>query len=268
MKLLYTQDSPTPEDYFAVGANYPPQVIAEGKRIIAFLHYLQQHNPRPDLYLHTEMFGLNCSLLDYSGAVRVEPRNQQLHLSYAIPKRWSGWDNARVVGHTADISEATAMLLAAFEQQPRPSDWRDELLATPTKQTSQNLETLRIRLQRISEQAPETLYAYYEALQTDTTLATRYAAEHMLAFLAQISDETGIATYWCYTQGTSLTLTNHDAIHTGVTIRPTANISYSISYTLDPDRAPWTDAQIEGSTQSLDETIHVTAVALRQKWPR
>lgn len=126
--------------------------------MIAFLHHLQQHNPGPDLRVHTQMFGLNCSLLDYSGTVRVEPRNQQLHLSYPIPKRWSGWDDARVVGRTDDIPEATAMLLAAFEQQPRPSDWRDELLVTPTKQTSQNVETLRVHLKRISQQSPETLH--------------------------------------------------------------------------------------------------------------
>ena len=230
--------------------------------MITFLHYLQQHDSGPDLHVHTQMFGLNFSLPNYSGTVRVEPRNQQLHLSYPIPKRWSGWNDARVVGRTADISEATTMLLASFEQQPRPSDWRDELLATPTKQIPQKLETLRIRLQRISEQAPETLYTYYKALRTDATLAVRYEAEHMLAFLAQISDETSGATYWCYTQETSFTLTNHDAMHSGVTITPTANISYSISYTLDPDRAPWSNAQIEDSTQSLDEAIHMTAVAL------
>ena len=264
MKLFYTQDSPTPEDYFAVGANYPPQVIAEGKRMIAFLHYLQQHNPGPDLRVRIEMFGLNFSRPDYPSTARVEPRNQQLHLSYAIPKRWSGWDDARVVGDTADISEATTMLLAAFEHQPRPYDWRDELLATPTKQTPQKLETLRIRLQRISEQSLETLHTYYEALQTGTTLAVRYEVEHMLAFLAQISDETSGATYWCYTQGTSLTLTNQDTMHTGVTIKPTANISYSMSYALDSNRAPWPNAQIEGTTRSLDEAIHMTAIALRK----
>ena len=156
------------------------------------------------------------------------------------------------------------MLLAALKHQPRPHDWRDELLATPAKQPPQYLETLRIRLQRVSEQPAETLRTYYETLRTDTTLVITYEAEHMLAFLTQVSDEASATTYWCYTQGTSLTLTNQDVMHTGVTITPTANIGYNISCALDSDRSPWPNAQIEGSTLALDEAIHMTTVALRQ----
>jgi hypothetical protein len=150
-----------------------------------------------------QMFGLWFYHPDYPGCVRIEPRNNQLRLSYDCPDVWSGWDDARVVGYADMVATATAMLFLAFRHQPHPNDWRYHMLdphGIRAERDPEDLERLQVQFCRISEQQGETLQIYYEGLRTSSVRAVSYGAKSMLAFLARVLDETSTRAYWCHTQ--------------------------------------------------------------------
>lgn len=263
-----TANAPTLEAYFTVEPDYPPEVIADGQLMIALLHHLHNHVAGPDLHASIQMFGLWFSHPDYPGRVRVEPRNQQFRLSYPVPDTWSGWDDASVVGFTNNVVTATAMLFSAFHHQPRPNDWRYHMLdphGIRSEREPEDFRPLRVQLHRISDQQPESLKAYYQALSTSPTKYRTSQAEGMLKLLDRIIDVRSSTMFWSYTQDTSLTLTDRDAHKPGVTITPISNIGYRITVLLSADRAPWEKTQFEGNTMSLEEAIHMTAVAIERQ---
>jgi hypothetical protein len=270
MNLRYndvTGRHPTPEDYFAVAPDYPSAVIADGRLMIALLTHLRHNVPGPDLEVHIQMFGVWFYHPDYPGGTRVEPRNQQLRISYSIPDTWSGWDYATVIGQTANVSTATEMLFASFMRRGTPKDWRHHLLYPHGQLPKRKPETYRhlaIRPQRISSQHGETLHTYYRRLHGSANTTLYNQADGILTFLDAIISNHGTTAYWCYTADTHLIITDRDTDAPGVTVIPDGNEGYTIQYALAQHRAPWPDAQIEGTTRQLGEAIHMTVIALER----
>jgi hypothetical protein len=121
-----------------------------------------------------------------------------------------------------------------------------------------------MKLQRITQQQPETLVEFYQKLKPTQPVWRRSALQGMIELIMALESLEGEAVVWAYTSDLALVLTRSDHIGPGLKIDPLGKIGFTLSYPLMREKAPFQGALIEQSTYELSEAIELILQAFDQ----
>lgn len=121
-----------------------------------------------------------------------------------------------------------------------------------------------MKLQRITQQQPETLVEFYQKLKPTQPVWRHPGLQEMIELIVALEGLEGEAVVWAYTSDFTLVLTRSDHIGPGLKIDSLWEHGFTLSYPLMREKAPFQGALIEQSTYEVSEAIELILQGFEQ----